>query len=190
LSYCFLDGTTRQQHKVETTMDEWTWYANVSFVRSTDGDPSAEIRITFKGDGSWSFIGKTALDQKTGPTMQLGCIADDEQPPQDLERGTILHEFGHALGLFHEHQGPGAAHAFKWDPDQVKEWYKSLGWDERFIQDNILSTCSETEVSNYSAFDPRSIMVYVRSSPRGYVGLTCPGIVSTPSSTPRGVLPT
>ncbi|KAJ6590188.1 hypothetical protein DFH09DRAFT_1425933 [Mycena vulgaris] len=160
LSYCFMDGTTRQQHKVKTTMDKWTWYANISFVQSTDGDPSAEIRITFKGDGSWSFIGKTALDQTTGPTMQFDRISDDEQTPLAFERGMILHEFGHALGLLHEHQGPAAAHAFKWDRDQVTAWYKSLGWDERFIQDNILSTYSETEVSSYSAFDSRSIMVY------------------------------
>lgn len=42
---------------------------------------------------------------KTQPTMSLGWIADDTIL-DDRERGVILHEFGHVLGLLHKHQSP------------------------------------------------------------------------------------
>ena len=35
-----------------------------------------------------------------------------------IDRGTILHEFGHALGLIHEHQSP-ASGGFEWDREEV-----------------------------------------------------------------------
>ncbi|KAJ7625552.1 hypothetical protein FB45DRAFT_68644 [Roridomyces roridus] len=158
--YCFLDGTDRQKYKVESVMHEWMWYANIIFVRKPDEDESAAFRITFEGDGSWCFIGKTALNQKTGPTMQFDQISDEEKTV-DSERGTILHEFGHALGLLHEHQGPGAARALDWNEDEVLEWYRNRGYDDRFIRNNVLFMFSKrTQPSNYNAFDPRSIMVY------------------------------
>jgi len=37
---------------------------------------------------------------------------ENNQPWIDL--GTVLHEFGHALGLIHEHQNP-ASGGFKWN---------------------------------------------------------------------------
>lgn len=45
---------------------------------------------------------------KSQPTMNLGWIADDVML-EDSERGVILHEFGHVLGLMHEHQNPAMA---------------------------------------------------------------------------------
>jgi hypothetical protein len=99
-----LNGTPQQQRKVKDVMQEWTWYGNLTFVRLAHGDMSASVRIEFKrGHGSWSYIGKQALELKTGPTMQLD-ISDNDEMPAPYERYMILHEFGHALGLIHEHQ--------------------------------------------------------------------------------------
>jgi hypothetical protein len=98
-----LNGTPQQQRKVEDVMQEWTWYGNFTFVRLGNGDMSAFVRIVFKrGHGAWSYIGKEALKLKTGPTMQQDISDNDRMPPH--ERYMILHEFGHALGLIHEHQ--------------------------------------------------------------------------------------
>ena len=64
------------------------------------------LRITFdSGAGNWSFLG--TLAQNVPPaqaTMNLGWVLDSPDP-QPFEKGLILHEFGHALGLTHEHSG-------------------------------------------------------------------------------------
>jgi len=38
--------------------------------------------------------------------MNLGWISGESDVISDEERGVILHEFGHTLGLLHEHQSP------------------------------------------------------------------------------------
>lgn len=60
----------------------------------------ANIRIGFKVGVSCSYIGTDALQIESHlTTMNLGWI-DDKDPH------AIIHEFGHALGFFHEHQHP------------------------------------------------------------------------------------
>ena len=62
------------------------------------------IRITFDPTlGNWSYVG--ALTSSVSPsaaTMNLGWVLDSTTD-QPFEKGVILHEFGHALGLTHEH---------------------------------------------------------------------------------------
>ena len=36
-----------------------------------------------------------------------------------VDRPTVLHEFGHALGLIHEHQSPFKG-GFEWDREEVR----------------------------------------------------------------------
>src|SRR5690348_3325190 len=53
----FLDGTTIVQQRVMETAQEWSQYANITFA-VTQNRENSHIRITFKGKGSWSRIGR------------------------------------------------------------------------------------------------------------------------------------
>ena len=59
--------------------------------------------------GSWSYIGADAATiPKESFTMNLGFV----------DRSTVLHEFGHSLGLIHEHQSPFKG-GYEWNRDEV-----------------------------------------------------------------------
>jgi hypothetical protein len=109
LTYTFLGpkaGNTIQQNKVKKVVQEWEKYANVNLTFVPTGN--ATIRIIFDPNlGSWSYVGNEIdLINANDPTMNLGWIGGHSTTITSEERGVILHEFGHTLGLMHEHQSP------------------------------------------------------------------------------------
>src|SRR5947207_15145721 len=78
----------------------------------------------------------------------------------DAEYSSVmLHEFGHALGMIHEHQSP--ANGIKWNKEAV---IKALSgppnyWDLPTIQFNVFDRYSATQ-TQFTQFDPKSIMLY------------------------------
>jgi ATP-dependent Zn protease len=72
---------------------------------------------------------------------------------------TTIHEFGHVLGMIHEHQNP-YGQTIKWDEKKVLEWAKETqGWSEQTTRDNIINKYDKNSI-NGSSFDPLSIMLY------------------------------
>lgn len=72
-------------------------------------------------------------------------------------RGTVLHEFGHALGLLHEQSYPGA---IKWNVDTVyKHYEKYYNWGKDMVDHNVLRV-GEQFFTNGTSYDPLSIMHY------------------------------
>ena len=144
----FLGGTTQQKSTVERFATQWTQHANLSFEF---GDaPDAEIRIAFLDDGAWSYIGTDATGIPTGqPTMNFGW----------LDQGVVLHEFGHAIGLAHEHQNPDGG--LQWNEAAVIRDLSGPpnNWDEDTIRHNVLSKYTHDQV-NSTEFDAKSIMLY------------------------------
>jgi Astacin (Peptidase family M12A) len=145
----FLGGTAAQQTKVKEQAGWWTAHANLRF--DFNNAPDAEIRIAFDpNNGAWSYVGtdnrSIPLDQ---PTMNLGF----------MDGGTTAHEFGHAIGLAHEHQNP--AGGMMWNEAAV---IRDLSgppnhWNEAQIRHNVLKKYSVEQV-NGTAFDPDSVMLY------------------------------
>lgn len=104
ISISFIDGTDEQKALVRKFAPEWTMHlANLRFAWLEP--PNTDIPISFANPGSWSVIGTTCRNvPQDQATMNFGWLTPgvtDEEA-----RRVILHEFGHALGLIHEHQNP------------------------------------------------------------------------------------
>jgi hypothetical protein len=91
--------------------------------------------------------------------MNFGRLTD-ASPDDDLKR-TVLHEFGHAIGLIHEHQNPYADRPIAWNKAAVKADCSKPpnSWTDKQIEDNIFQHYNRDDVIATDR-DPLSIMLY------------------------------
>jgi hypothetical protein len=145
----FLEGSSAAQQLAMQQARWWTEHANLRFVASDA--PDAEIRITFDpSDGAWSYIGTDCRSiPRNQPTMNLGF----------QDGGTSAHEFGHAIGLAHEHQNPEGG--LQWNEAEVIRDLSGPpnNWTVEEIRHNVLEKYSRDLIRG-TAFDPDSIMLY------------------------------
>lgn len=153
----FLDGRPEVQARVRDIAREWEALANLQ-LQFVDSGP-AQIRISFAEDGfSWSTVGTDALTVPASEaTMNYGWLEPDT-PLREYQR-VVRHEFGHALGMIHEHQNPAASGKIPWDRPKVYAYYAQQGWDRDDVDFNIFQVYDD-DSTNHSAFDPASIMQY------------------------------
>jgi hypothetical protein len=149
LRVSFIGGNSTQQDIVRQFAPQWSQHANLKL--DFTNAPDADIRISFvDADGAWSYIG---IDCKDIPlneaTMNLGW----------QDEGVVLHEFGHAIGLIHEHQNPEGG--IKWNRENVIRDLSGPpnNWDLATIEHNMFQAYARDQI-NGTSLDPKSIMLY------------------------------
>jgi len=154
----FLDGIPEVQNKVSAIAKEWESVANLTLDFVSAGD-AAEIRVSFAVKGfSMSAVGTDALTTASSEaTMNYGWL-EPNTSLREYQR-VVRHEFGHALGMIHEHQNPAAQGQIPWDKPKVYAYYAQQGWSQADVDFNIFEVYSE-ESTNHTTFDPTSIMEY------------------------------
>ncbi len=163
----FLDGAAAMQQQVVRFAHLWSHHANLTFAfdsaptagsRHNGCAEKAEIRISFAQPGSWSYIGTDALAVPADePTMNFGWLTPST--PNDEVMRVVLHEFGHAIGLIHEHQNP--ATTVPWNREAVYAYYSGPpnNWTRAEVDHNLFQLY-DRDSTQYSAFDRQSIMLY------------------------------
>lgn len=155
LGVCFLDGDAEKRALVKSIAEEWLQGGLESKLRFQWDvpPPQAQIRISFsRGVLDRSQIGRqaTAIRSSAQETMNLHHY---------MVHSVVRHEFGHALGLRHEHQHPDLP--VIWNPKAVFEYFRSKGWSDDQIRHNVLDvaprrfTCVGDPAPN-----PQSVMSY------------------------------
>lgn len=128
LRVCFYNANPVVSHLIRTVASEWNEYSGVVLDFGKEGDwlnclsPKvgfAQIRIGFRDRGYWSLVGTHSeqYGEEVAPSMNFDSFNrkyrepkytqnDVVQKASSEDKATIRHEFGHALGLLHEHQNP------------------------------------------------------------------------------------
>ncbi len=153
----FMDGDPGVQAKVRDAANIWMQYVNLQFDWVTDG--LSDIRISFLDQGSsWSYVGTDASHiPHNEATMNYGWLYPETEWEEYLR--VVVHEFGHALGMGHEHQNPDAAGKIPWDTAVVYAYYARQGWTTQDVDHNVLNGYT-SDVTNFSQYDKYSIMHY------------------------------
>jgi serralysin len=154
----FIEGESNVISKVKEKFNLWLQYASTLKFEYVDDD-SANVIVGFdQNDGHWSNLGKEILNNpEKKKTMNLGWPHDRQISDEEIER-VAVHEMGHTLGFIHEQSSPKAE--IDWDEEKVYEYYqRTQGWSRDDIFTNILFRYSE-QITQYTDFDPTSIMEY------------------------------
>jgi serralysin len=155
----FMEGDESLRDRVKAVAERWTAPGMARLKLQWIEDGPSEIRIAFEqGNGSWSYLGTQCQDiPEDQPTMNYGWLTPNS-PDDELTR-VVLHEFGHALGLIHEHQNPQGG--IEWNEPAVIADLSGPpnNWDEQTIRHNVLDHY-DPGVVTASNVDPDSIMMY------------------------------
>jgi astacin (peptidase family M12A) len=159
ITVAFLGGDEALKKRVRETAQRWVAPGMANLRLVFNDAPDADVRVSFvAGDGSWSTVGTTCRKvPKAQATMNYGWI--DANSPEEELRSVVLHEFGHALGLIHEHQNPVAG--IKWNREAVIRELSGPpnSWSVEEIEFNVLDPAAPADVTA-TPMDKQSIMMY------------------------------
>jgi len=199
VTVAFRGGTTELHRQIAAAARVWPATGNIGLDFGWDPEsktyrtwsvsdtaPAADVRIGFDHAGYWSCVGtdSTVSDCARANESSMNFAGFAAGPPTGWQT-IVIHEFGHALSLEHEHQNPsgGCEAAFRWDDDPG--YQRTQDADQNFIADPAgrkpgihtvlggppnnwakekvdrnLRQLPDSSAYLRSEFDPRSIMRY------------------------------
>lgn len=157
LTVGFLDGSGNQRRMFREVLDIWrevlAGRLNIVLVDGARAR-TAHVRVSFQCSGHWSFVGRDARHAAEGKATMNIMLSS--QPWEEWRR-VVLHEFGHALGLRHEHAHPQSGIA--WDREAVYRFYaQTQGWDRATVDRQVFTPAPDQWTG--TRWDPQSIMHY------------------------------
>jgi hypothetical protein len=132
---------------------------------SNDSTPSMNLGFIDPPYTSFILDGKTYTAPSTATRNYCGQTGPESCTSGWIPGATVIHEFGHALGMLHEHQNNlQSSNHITLNDSQVIAYYNCIGMGQSGAATNVLDTysCSPGQTCNYAGtkFDPDSIMLY------------------------------
>ena len=148
----FLNGSENQKAIVRNAASGWlTGVLGMQMKFEFDMPRSrAQITVNFDSHRNNSIVGRASAEYaRSYATMNLADVVDY----------IVQHEFGHAIGLQHEHQNPSIG--IRWNKPVVLADMAQQGWTPQMVEDNIFTVFSTSYACvGDPAFNRDSIMLY------------------------------
>lgn len=146
--------TPEQEQFTKNNINKWAPHVNLTFEFTHQPDADIRIAVDKNPYGGSSAVGVAAKNTPTPkPTMFIGFANGDTRKAAQ----TVQHEFGHALGLKHEHQHPYSALDF--NKENVYSDYENHGQTRQEADANVFRKFDPRQ-TYYSQYDQHSIMHY------------------------------
>ncbi|MGB4074141.1 hypothetical protein [Pseudomonas sp.] len=187
LRVCTFGGNKTVARLIRDVAGEWSNYSSVKLDFGPDSGGYNcldhqrgyyQIRVGFGSSGYWSLIGRDSesMIDPLSPSMNIArfnrIYSEGKFSPSVVtekadayHKAVIRHEFGHALGLLHEHQNPNTncQAEIKWSgPGNVYEYFARAPheWDRDQVDRNLgfIGQVNPSYVARKGDFD--SIMIY------------------------------
>ncbi|MBX7264240.1 MAG: hypothetical protein K1X46_09360 [Chitinophagaceae bacterium] len=152
-----MNGSKKYKDMIKKYAKDWEKYANIKFEFVEVGNTHIRVVLTGNdGGGNYSKLGTMALMvPQDEHTMHLDTTSFKTP---EYTYTCIVHEFGHAIGLMHEHMNPTSG--IKWDKNRIYASYKlNQGWDKAMVDAQLFKKYS-INYTNGTKYDPKSIMHY------------------------------
>jgi hypothetical protein len=150
----FVNGDQNQCKKFKEIADLWIIGTSLKLETTSNihlSNIRAWIGLTDGKRKNSSEIGIDSMDPrlKEKPTLRVSEVTED----------MVLHEFGHALGLVHEHAHPGVN--IEWNKDQVySDLKESDNWEPGYIDQWVFEKFDSSKQEVITSFDSLSVMMY------------------------------
>jgi hypothetical protein len=159
-TFSFMEKVNKETaDKIQSLANRWkSSPCNLDFKWTNDVN-AADFRLAFADDGYWSYIGVDCRSiARNKPTMNLQGMGTPNFSEKEGLR-VIPHEFGHAIGMPHEHTRKAIIDRL--DPQKtIRVFRRDQGWNESTVRAQILTPISESALHGATEPDDKSIMCY------------------------------
>ena len=153
----FLDGLPQIQAKVKQFAMQWTQHANIKL--EFDNSPDAEIRIAFQRDGSWSYIGTDDLViPKNQATMNFGWFTTVHRRTRRSSAPWCTSSATRSAASTSTSTPTPASPGTGTRSSATTRGRRTTGRRRRWRPTSSRGTARRQ--TQFSAFDPKSIMLY------------------------------